>query len=385
MKRISAFLIIIEMISFIFVFTGCWNYREVDKLAIVTGLAIDKDGDNRYLVTGEVVNLKSEGKNVSTTSKRIQTQGETMFDALRSMIKISGKRLYFSHVKVVIIGETVAREGIVEIIDFFIRDAESRLTLHVLISKEKKAAELLSQQSITSEIRSFEIESMLDAQNSVSKAPKVNANELINNLSGKGIAATLPTIGVTTNEGLKTSELSGTAVLKKNKLVGFLDEEDTKYFLIVINKFKGGVIADKKPPGAKEANVTFEVFNSKTKVKPEYSDGKLTMNISVESDVSIGESGTTKNYIDEDGREKLREDAENKIEDEIKKLVEKVQSQYDADIFGFGLKVKQNMPGLWKKVEKDWEEEFQKVNVNVNVKLNIRNSGLLNKPIKVGD
>lgn len=385
MKRTAALLIFINMTLIIMMLTGCWNYREIDKLSVVAGIAIDKGENNSYLLTVEVVDLKSEGKNVKTTSKRIQTEGETIFDSIRNMIKISGKKLYFSHVKIVIISKEIAMEGITNVLDFLVRDSESRLTLQVLISKGNKAAELLSQQSITSEIRSFEMDYMLKSQVSISKSPKVSVKELINSLAGEGISATLPAVGITVNEGEATSELSGTAILKKDKLVGFLDGDETMDYLFIINKVKGGIIVDKKPPGVKEANISFEIFNSRTKVNPEYQDGKLSMNISVESDVSIGELGTTKDFIDDKELKKLKKDIENKMENKIKALIEKVQNEYDADIFGFGLKVKQNMPDVWRRIKDDWEQEFLDININVSVKLNIRNTGLMQKPLKVGD
>ncbi len=35
---------------------GCWNYREIDTLAIVAGMAIDKDMvTNKYIVTTEII------------------------------------------------------------------------------------------------------------------------------------------------------------------------------------------------------------------------------------------------------------------------------------------------------------------------------------------
>lgn len=385
MKKMGFSLIVIQILLITTLLTGCWNYRDLDQLSIVAGVAIDKGSKDKYLVTIEVVDIKSEGKNVKTASKKIQAEGATIFDSVRNAIKITGRRLYWSHVKICIISNELAREGLVEIIDFFARDAESRLTLNFLISKEKTASELLSQQSVTSEIRSYEIKDMLKAQKSVSKSPDVKANELINVLSGDGISAALPSIGIIENEGMPADELSGTAVFKKDKLVGFLDEKETKDYLFVINRVNGGLITDINPPESKGANITLEIFNSRTKVRPDYSNGKLSINMYVESDVAIDELGTTKNYIENKEMKKLVSDVENKLEEDIKKTVERVQDEYDADIFGFGLKVKKDMPEVWKKIGNGWDDEFRNLDIHVNVKLNVRNTGLMLKPIKVGD
>lgn len=385
MRKMSILILFLEMALLVFALTGCWSYREVDKLAIVLGMAIDKGENDNYLITVEIVNLQTQGKDVSITSKRMQMEGQTIFDALRNTIKISGKRLYFSHIKVLILSKEVAMEGIVKVLDFFSRDSESRLTLHVLVSKEKTAAELLSLQSITSDIRSFELNSMLRSQSALAKSPQTNVNDLINSLSGEGVSAILPAVGISINEGTGTSELSGAALVKKNRLLGFLDENETRYYLFIVNKVKGSIVVDKNPSGENEPNISFEVFNSRTKVKPLYNNGKLIMDISLEIDASIGELGTTKKYIDDTGKTKLKKDMEIIIEENIKKLIEKVKYEYDADIFGFGLKVKQNMPNLWRELKDNWDEEFKNLDINVDVKVNIRNTGLMMKSIKAGD
>lgn len=368
-----------------FLVTGCWNYREIEKLSIVAGAAIDKE-DDQYLMTVEIANLAG-GKEAKVESKKIEAKGDTIFDAARNVIKISGKRLYWSHVKVVIFSQEIAREGIIQAIDWFNRDAETRMSTNMLISKEKTAKELLEKQSITAEIRSFEMYDMLTSQESLSKAPRIAVYEFINALAAQGKSAVLPAVGITENEGQKTSELSGTAVFKEDRLIDFLDGEDTKYFLFILNKVRGGLLIQKVRTESSDANVTLEIFSelTNTKIKPIYSNGKLTMKLDVYITVSIGEIGGTENYINEPGRAKLKKDVEESLKDNIKRVIKKVQNDYGSDIFGFGSIVKGDMPYVWKDIEKDWEKIYKDLDVNVNVDVDITNSALVVKPIKKGD
>lgn len=255
----------------------------------------------------------------------------------------------------------------------------------MLVSKEKTAAELLSQQSTTNEIRSFEIENMIMAQNSIAKAPNIIISQLIDNLSGEGISATLPVVGITMNQGEKTSELFGTAVFKKGKFVGFLDEKETKDLLFITDDVKRGLIIEKETKNNKKANIAFEIFKSKTKVKPVYKNGEFTMDILIKPQVTIAEQGTTKDCVDEKEMKQIKNDTEKKMEMDIEKLVKKVQEEYGADIFGFGRSIFHNKKKIWKRVKENWGEEFKNVNVKVKVELDIKNSALSRKPIKVGD
>lgn len=376
------FLLLILIIPLL---TGCWNYREIDKLAIAGGMAIDKGENNNYLVTIEIIDLEASGGEVDIKSKRIQMEGETIFDAVRNIIKVSAKKLYWIHTKVIIISKYIAEDGVIQILDWLNRDAEPRLTLNILVSKEETAKELLSQQSVTTEIRSFEIEEMFNGQKSLSESPNIEVNRFINDLAGEGISAVLPTIAVVINEGRITSELSGTAVFKADKLKGFLNEEETKYYLFITDEIKGGVITLKQHSESGKDNITLEILENKTRLKPEYKNGNIIMNIDVNTKVAIGEQSTKKNYAQNRNLTVLKNNAKKLQEKKIKELIKKVQMEYDADIFGFGRVIKREIPDLWKQIGKHWDKTFKEIDVKVNVFVDIKSSGLSPKAIKVGD
>lgn len=386
MKTIRVLLFITTFIANIIILTGCWDYSEVNEHAVVTGVAVDKraDGDG-YSITVEVVDLRGKGKETGLESKRIESQGSNLGDAFRNLVKVSGKKMYWSHAEIVIIGKEAARHGILPVIDVIHRQYQPRLYMHILVSKEQTAKELLSQQSITTEIRAMEMREMINSEKQVlSKAPHVDVRNFINDLGGEGISAVLPTVGIVLNEGQKTSELSGTAIFKGDKLIGMLNEEDTKFLLMVKNEVKGGLLMlSEKLEGYEE--VALDIKDNKTKVTPVYVNGKISMSIEVNTKLSIGELGISEDLIDEKGREKLKIEAEKTLKTNIENVINKAKSEYDADIFGFGSIVKREMPSLWKSMDSNWSTLYTTVPVNVAVTVEIISSGLSSKPIKVGD
>ncbi|NLI91550.1 MAG: hypothetical protein GX434_04895 [Peptococcaceae bacterium] len=154
-----ALLVLLILISLIFL-NGCWNYREVDKLAIVAGVAVDKGTNGQYEVTVEILQT-SGGRDPKITSKTVTTEGNTMFDAVRNVISLSGKRLYWSHAKVIILSKEIAREGVTKIIDWYNRDSETRADVFIVISGGDSAKEIFSGQGTTEEIKSFVLEEMI--------------------------------------------------------------------------------------------------------------------------------------------------------------------------------------------------------------------------------
>ncbi len=66
-------------------------------------------------------------------------------------------------------------------------------------------------------------------------------------------------------------------------------------------------------------------------------------------------------------------------------LIKKVQSEYGADIFGFGVKLHEDKAEEWNKVENNWEEVFKDLKVNIKTNVNIKGSALLSKTFGEGD
>lgn len=368
------------------VLSGCWNYKEINEYAIVSGLAIDKSSeDGSYYITFEVIDFAGSSKNIEFVSDIIQAKGKSIFDAARNAIKTSSKRLYWSHANIMIVSQEVAKDGVVQILDFLNRDHEPRGRMHILISREKTAKELLTYQSITTDIKAFSIDEAIMSENNLSKSLDVIAIDFINMLSEDGISAVLPTIGVVVSNEKRIIELSGAAMFSRDKLIGLLDEEDTKYLLFLKDRIEGGVITLKADKESINDDIVFEILNNKTKITPVFTNGKLSINISVVTKVNIDEVGVNRNILDETSREILKMNAENLLKNNLERLVNRVKKDYRVDIFGFGNIVKKNSPQMWKSIGANWSDLFSDLDINVNVEIELKGSGLLEKPLKIGD
>ena len=70
---------------------------------------------------------------------------------------------------------------------------------------------------------------------------------------------------------------------------------------------------------------------------------------------------------------------ESRAEQATKQLVEAAiktaQKKYKVDIFGFGEAIHRADPKVWKEIEKDWDQEFQDLSVQVKVDVKIRRIG----------
>lgn len=382
-KRLLLFIGIIIPMT---ILSGCWNYTEIDKIAIVSGVAIDKGREgNKFMITAEIVEIQGSLTQGNVKARRIQAEGETLFDAIRNILRISAKKLYWNHTKAVVLSQEVAKEDLIHILDFLSRDNQTRLTLNLFVSREKTAWELFEQQSITTDIRGFEMDYMLISNNNLSKSGAMDMIELIDTISSEGISPYLPSIGITLNDGKKTSELNGIAVFQKDKLLGFLDGSDTKFFLFAKDRIKGGVLMISPEESHQDHKVTLEILNNTTKIRPVYLDEKLTMKINIHTEVVIGENDFLIDYINREGRSQLKAAAEQQLKEDVQNVIHKIQKDFGSDILGFGRIIKAYHPSLWKNIKYQWDELFKTVAVDVHVELDIIGSGINSTPIRVGE
>lgn len=128
---------ILFIIPLIFLLTGCYNYREINELAIVSGISITKEGNDIKLTT-EVINPKKEQDASSGEEPEFITytkKAKSIQEAIRKMIQESPRKMYGAHIEILIIDEKIAKKDLMDILDFFARDPEIRREFKVLIGK----------------------------------------------------------------------------------------------------------------------------------------------------------------------------------------------------------------------------------------------------------
>lgn len=377
--------LLLYIVIFVPLTTACWNYREVDKLTIVTGFSIDKTERGNYLLTFEVVDFNHAKEGQTIKSDLIETEGETLFSAIRNTLSRNAPKLYFGHSTVVIFSREVAQEGILKVLDFFLRDAEPRLSINLFVTEEETAGEIFKVTPLTAEFISTEITEIIDEQKNLSKALAVPAYKFVNALAGDGISGIMTSLCTPDNNGEKIVQACGTAIFKKDKLQGFISNEETFALSFILNEVKGGILSVNVGPEKDEERISLEILNSSTKIKPVYENNELSIVVNVETKVALSELNSQKNYNDEKGRNELIKIAEEQLKSKIENIISKVQKEFGADIFGFGNCFYRDLPNVWREKKGEWETLFKDLKVKVEAKVEIKHTGLLLEPIKIGD
>lgn len=376
--------------------TSCWNRRELNDLSIAMALGIDKAKEDHYQISIQVV-LPEEAKEPSyyTPVKIYSEKAKSLFEAFRRMTTEVPRKVYLPHFRIMVIGEDLAKEGITDILDMLIRDHEFRSDFYIIVSKDGYTAkDILEVMTPFEKIPSQEMFSILETSETA-WAPTVGVklDDLINNLKAEGKEAVLT--GVTIEgkgdtkskskdnvEKLKPNgviKMSDIAVFKGDKLVGWLNEKESKGY----NYLSNNVVSTVGAVNCPDADGTFivEIKKADTKIKSKIKDSKPEINISASISANIGEARCNLDLENEKTVQKLQSSLEKQVKDVLSSSVKAAQEDMESDIFGFGENIHKSHPKEWEKLKDNWENEFKDLTVTYDVKANIKLTGTIDQSL----
>ena len=121
MKKINQLFILSTII--LTTLTGCYDYREMNTLAIVSATEINKIGDE-YQVSVQAINPQAPDKTAVPQAPFIiyTGTGKTIQEAYRSITLSASRFMYSNHLDLLIINEKIAKENISYLIDYYTRN-----------------------------------------------------------------------------------------------------------------------------------------------------------------------------------------------------------------------------------------------------------------------
>lgn len=390
MKRIIFLLLLILKLAILL--TSCWSSNEINEISIASALGIDKS-EKGYLVTVQLINPgeiaeKSTSTRTPVTTYRIS--GETIFEALRRLTLETPRKIYLSHLRLLVFGEEFAKDGIGKTLDFLSRDHEMRADYYIVIAKNTKATKLLDVLTPVEKTPANKMYSSLEmSEKEWASTYHIQLDELINNLISEGQHPVLtgiiiegdPAAGydirnVEKVDSPATIHIGYIGGFKKDRLIGWLDEDESIGYNYIMDHVTSTIVT---LPCSKDGKLSVELIRAKAEVKASVESGKPKINIEVWAEGNVGEVecdidlSRTKNIYT------LETNIGEKIKSNMESAVKKAQKDLKSDIFGFGEAIHRANPIVWKELKKDWDNEFERLEVNIKVKVKIRRLGTITK------
>jgi len=366
--------------------TGCWSRRELNELSLTMGIGLDKRG-NRYTLSVEVINPEAMAQKGSTGPAVgiYREEGRSILECLRRLTTRVPRYLYMAHLRIMVIGEELAREGIANVLDFFMRDNDLRPDFYVIVAKNDTASDILQFPTQLERIPANKLYNSLEnAGKQWSPAEGIHLDELVSNLTSHGsYNAVLPGIEVSPNLPLKaglTSEAnlaaqslkySGLGVFKGDKLIGWLNEDESRAANYIRKRVKHSLGQVKCGPGSDDV-ISIKTDYTRVKMRAKLMQGKPHITIHLDLEGTIGEVQCGIDLLRVSEIRRIEDEAERGMDELLQNSVQNVQSKYKSDIFGFGQVFHRQHQQYWNRVKKDWEAIFPTVGVDVTTTLKIK-------------
>jgi spore germination protein KC len=290
----------------------------------------------------------------------------------------------------IVFGEDAAKEGIQDVLDFFARDHEFRTDFYFIVAKETTANNVLSILTPLDSIPGIEMYDSLKASERVWAPTKsVRIIELVNSIIADGENPVLTGVEITggsanssSTDALKQSDqikklkYTHLGAFKNDKLVGWLNEDESKGYNYICGNIKSTVGHSNYGDKVK---ITFEVKNAKSEMKASFVNGKPVIDVEINVKQNVGAVEGEFDVSIEENKKILNKIAEKKIKLLCEKVVKKAQNDLKIDIFGFGEVIHRKYPRLWEEIKDDWDNEFEDLRVNIIVKFETKQLGQITK------
>ncbi|MGO0123338.1 Ger(x)C family spore germination protein [Desulfothermobacter acidiphilus] len=391
------------LLSGCFFLVGCWDMHELEDLAFITAVAVDRSPSGEVRLVAQVFNPRAlaggaqggmtPGASIpSKCFRNYQASGKTVYEAMRELCLKIPKRPYFAQNRVILLSEEVARQGVGEVLDFFERSVEIRKINPIFVVRGDML-ELLDVPNPQESCPAMRIEALTREQVRSALFPAVTFGEFTQMLLGEGQEAYCPVLRAERNPTQKLNprepvnpapepaleiKAGGTAVFRRGRLVGFLDERESRGLLWAKGKVQKGAL---EFPVREGGRVTVDILRSRTRIRPVLSAPSPKFVLEIREEGNVIE---TDGPLDPGKLEVMREleaDQAAAIKAEVERALQRSR-ELQADIFGLGAALRRHHPQAWKELKPRWAEEvLPSVEVEVRVEAALRRTGLRSKSL----
>lgn len=375
MKRIKFLILLLPLLS------GCYNYRELNELGITTAVSIDYK-DNNFYVIAEVINpIKQQDASSSNNSPFVNynSSSSSLQDAFRKVVLESPRQLYAAQLEIIVLSEEVVNNHLEEVLEYFARDPEARTEIKIIVAKTEDSTKAITLQTLLTSLSSSNIIKSLDLQSKVLGMDyPVTLNELLNMYIDPYLEVVLPSMtlygnyeigdekeNITTSSPKAIVKIDGSTITKDNKILGYLDLEESKILNLINGKLKETIIKMNYYDGY----IIFEPNRIKVSRELDIKNNIIKINISGYSKTKEIQSNI--NLKDPKEVEKLNKALNMELEKKITDTFNSIREKYGTDVFGFQELYYRTNYKYFKENCTNWYEDIYP-KIKLEVKANVR-------------
>lgn len=345
------------LIGILFLLGGCYDYKEINDLGVISAIGIDYK-DDLYFVTLEVLNDKQDKNSSSVTTYIKKGNGKTLTEAIEDASDKITKGTNFSHVKLMVLSKSLMEEKFENIIDLFLRNTYFRENFYVVGSVKNSPEEILSNTTEFEKIASDAIIMMLENMNYSSNSDVLKEFDIVvKDTLSFGIDTCFSNISINDDDFY----VDGLIVFDGVKYKNLFSNEDAKLYNILSNNF------DRPTYSIDYDGKSFTVAVNSGKIDVGIKNGKIKVTGNLLG--RIIDNDPDFNIRDNDILEKIDDDFSKLIGKDIYKFIVNMQDN-NSDLLGLSL-------GYYKNSRIKDDDYWKYLDINVDVNFNINKKGLI--------
>lgn len=389
---------------------GCSGARETDEVGYVIAMGIDKAPEkDKINVTYQLAIPRALAGTSDSESKEateiITITANTAVEA-RNLLNTSIARVpNLSHIKVIILGEAIARQGVGDFVAPLQRFREFRGSMYVVVAHDSTAEDFIKKLTPRLEILpSKYMETMMLSNTENGYYGRSFLHDFYNRLKGGSAApyATLVAVNPMDGKDLPTDKkragekndeytagnipltgekaaanFAGLALFKADKMVGTLTNEECRMVSLLQGKNAPTCFLAVTDPNVPEKAVNI-IFRLGRKPNTEITrqDGRFILDVNVMLEAEITSIPSAINYEMAGYKEQLEEQISQVVQGEMMNMLDKTRF-LGTDPVGFGYQARALFRTFDEWREINWSESYSKAEFRVKVTTKIRRSALM--------
>lgn len=381
------------------ILTGCWDKKEIEELAYVIGIGIDKaDNENQIKLTylfanPEVGTSLVGGATNEPPSETLTFTANDFVSARNTANAMIPREIIYDLLRIIVVSEEMAKDkNFIKIIYDTIKDREIRRDVHLAISKESAADyftknkpkidtrphkyfQYIIQRGIEtgmipdSDLQRFYLitEQDSDLFLAMYTTREIKDTRIIN--EDEYLAGQLPSEGT-----VSKTEFFGSAVFKEGEMIGTLNGEETRIAGVLDETTDlNDVLTTNPDPFDEKKRIAMRVMKKeRNKVKMDLKGPRPKIRIEVPVVIEILTNPSMVDFTENrKNRQKLKQHLTKTLNDMYNSFVKKTQEEFKACPFSLSEQARKHFLTI-KEFEKfDWMNTYPNmdIKVSVNVKL----------------
>lgn len=410
MVMIKRIFIIVGMIC---ILSGCYNYEELNSIAIISAIGIDYK-DEEFKVSYQIVNSNNTSTNTGYEQANVVVYdypAKSLEESAREASLLTSKRLYASHARVVVVSEEVAKNYLPEVMDFIYRNPDIRNEFYMVMTKDCSPSDALKVITPLVNISGEDIaNSLINSNEIMGINESVMFSDLLNKYLNPRWDVVMPSIEIVdskdnngknignisdsnideedssiskneedtegeSTENLKKSNydanilISTMGVFKDSKLLGFLSEEESIAYNFITGNLNKTLVEYECD---KNKYVVLDLIKIKSGMEV-LEDKKIS--VKIEGRASIAETHCKMDLRDKRTIARINKRLNERIEEMVSNSFYGIRSKYNSDIFGIEDMYYKNKNKYYKTIEGKWDDYFKNIKIEVKSDVNLFSKG----------